>query len=125
MGLYVFINNNNTLKYTRKDGYNPMPFTNDDLKYVNRDSDFKIIDIVNDLGLNVGKDELDSYQIQHEILYSWICSFNDNNINGFNLPIPFNKEEEYFTTLKRKFKEYITAIDTPAFRHEDNWLLAI
>lgn len=119
MGLYVFINNN-TLKYTRKDGYNPIPFTSEDLKYVNTDSNFKIIDIVNDLGLNVKKNELDSYQTQQEILYSWICRFKDNNINGFNLPIAINKNDEYLTTLKRKFKGFITALDTPAFRHENN-----
>lgn len=49
----------------------------------------------------------------------------NNNINGFELPIWIECNNDYSVKLKEMFDTYISSIDTPAFRHEEGLISEI
>lgn len=122
MSLYIGLHDDKFL-FAKKEGYSPLPFNDDEINLLEHmNKEINIIDIIHDLGLNPTEYDLDNYETQQEIIYSWHNKYLDNNINGFSLPIWIENNEEYLTKLQEKFDNYINAIDVPSFRHEYNLL---
>lgn len=120
MKLYVILRGDSILRIEKGD-YSPMPLTENELENMRGKINAElgeVIDILDDLGIDEERDDIDDYDVQQSVLMRWINEFMDNNINGFDLPIWIECNKDYLAKLQEVFNKYMNAIDTPAFRHE-------
>lgn len=74
------------------------------------------------------EDEIEKFHLENENIDSlpeevlhykiWYDAYQDNNINGFSLPIKVKKNDEYRKSVEKKFNEYIDYLNRPAFAYE-------
>ena len=57
--------------------------------------------------------------------YLWSNAYNDNNINGFSVPMKALNNDDYVNKLKSTFDDYIKYLDKPAFVYNINLLNCI
>ena len=108
MKLYTILIDGKFL-YQKKDGYYPLPFTDDEIKKIKINGEFKIIDILNDLKIEKANYDWNDYKLQHDAVMKWDAEYKDNNIHGFKMPIFIGCNDDYPIKLKKLFDEYIIA----------------
>lgn len=57
--------------------------------------------------------------------YLWSNAYNDNNINGFSVPMKAQNNDDYVNKLKSTFDHYIKYLDRPAFAYYNDLLNCI
>lgn len=129
MSTYILVCENEI--YTPNIMVNRRGFTEDEVEKLKQEKKFcnaKKICIEDEVKkYNLMKNCKNNYGLDKSVynFYLWSNAYNDNNINGFSVPMKALDNNDYVNRLKINFDNYIEYLDKPAFIYYDDLLNCI